>query len=137
MEAELVAELSDLTPDDGSNDEAVLSLIRSTLARATRLAPCVADTTIADGTKAALRGVLGDVIRRRWTVRKAPVTPGVTTTKTIGNRSYSVNGGSGASVLFQPDDIAELQAICTSASTTALAATTPVWSFPPARPWPC
>lgn len=119
-----------ITPDDlilsGPLDEdRALDLIATVTARAARFAPCIlTDSTI----EVAAKGILVDVISRRYEAQTAPA-PGVS--ETVGGRTKSTSGDS--TVTFWPGEIAELQALCADA---AAAATDPVYSFPDAPIWP-
>lgn len=125
-----------LTPSDLLIDDVDTVLaqqeITAVVARAALVAPCI----LRDDMPAwqAARGILIDVVIRRYKLRKGGQTPGVSSSEAAGGRSQQADA-KGLPPLFWPSEIAELQAICTAAVGTTPAAA-PVWSFPDAQPWP-
>ena len=101
-------------------------VIATVMARAARFAPCLLLPDVDANTEQALKGVLVDVITRRYerVIGKKSIT--------AGGRTESFEAPTG---LFWPAEISELQALC-AIGTAPAAASTPVYSFPDARPWP-
>lgn len=107
-------------------------LITSVVARASRFAPCILVPGFPFVTEA--RAVLLDVVVRRYDARKAGLIAGVSKAETAGGRTQSSDAKT--LVTFLPSEITELRELCAAASAAAPAASTPVYSFPPAQPWP-
>lgn len=116
----------DLLPfaPDLTEDKANI-LIRGANARAAIIAPCI--TAVDFPNKEAVRDVILGAVLRRLDPAKGGIV-----TETVGPFSQTRDNSKAARVLFWPEEIAELQALCAASAVSG----GPVFSFPDARPWP-
>lgn len=101
-------------------------LIVGVLARAAEFAPCITDAAFTK--TAAAKDILVDVVLRRYHAGA-----GAFSQEGAGPFVRSVDTRTRLGVRFQPEEVAELQALCKQSTHEAIAG--PLYLFPPAG-WP-
>lgn len=98
-------------------------LIKGTLARAARIAPCITDTnfTYADAAADIIRGAIK---------RRAEAEPGMSYTRQRGAVQEQIDAKGLPKVIFWDSEIVELRALCTASSGEEFEGIGPVYSMP-------
>lgn len=117
----------DLHLEEVDTDRAV-ALIRSVVARAAVVAPCIQDDDFAY--LDAAKGIIVDVIVRRYLAYSA-----VPSLVSVSGRSEAIAART-PETLFWPSEISELQALCAAGQSPDGSGASPRYAFPDARPWP-
>lgn len=100
-----VDDIQALTPS--ANSAVIQRLLTGTLARAKRLAPCLAKDDLDDDVAAAARDILIDIIMRAIEIRT-----GETTNLIAGPYQQGITSDPRGKERFRPNEIRELQELC-------------------------
>lgn len=91
----------------GASDDVVDEILAGTMARARRIAPCLAAEDLSDDIKAEARDILLNIL-----VRAVETGTGEVTTLIAGPMQQTVDTTKRRAQRFRPDEIRELQALC-------------------------